>query len=440
MTLQTPALPQLSEADPLIDGEGSLDPLGLTRVADSLAELLLPGLRARMRRIRFVTASAVGALAADGLGDVPAGDGKATPSICFEWIVLESFARQRGSGSPLEVSGVPGSAKTRGVIAQGHRLTATNYLKSPSVFGFTGVYLPLARHFCVLDGDRAPAAETTALTLAWEEDHDLQGFTEDRSGSAGGSLRRDVAREIERALRAGRCEMAPRSRIPGRLADSLHPERVGPCERKLLTTWLCREDEPVRSWLASAVWSITPTEWMDERELAVRLRARRPPARVAVLLDAIAAYEDACWWLDVGFRQLRHRSTMRGSAALTPDVVADDSVLAEVCSQLPQAMAEADRCLIAADQTLWDRFDQQLGAFRNPMLPAELMEALLAHHVEVQRGKAPHGKRPWFEEYGNGWVVRRLYGHADEVDPTAVAYLHPYRLIPLYHFSVDLTP
>ena len=52
-------LPQLSDADPTISGEGSLDPLGMAQLADRLAESLLPGLRARMRRIRFLTASAV---------------------------------------------------------------------------------------------------------------------------------------------------------------------------------------------------------------------------------------------------------------------------------------------------------------------------------------------------------------------------------------------
>jgi len=49
-------LPLLSEADPAATSEGSLDPLGLYAIADSLAGRLVPGLRERMTHPRFLTA------------------------------------------------------------------------------------------------------------------------------------------------------------------------------------------------------------------------------------------------------------------------------------------------------------------------------------------------------------------------------------------------
>ena len=62
MTLVGLTLPALSEYDPPVAGEGSLDPMGLAAISDRLADQLAPGVRARMLRVRFVTAMAVGAV------------------------------------------------------------------------------------------------------------------------------------------------------------------------------------------------------------------------------------------------------------------------------------------------------------------------------------------------------------------------------------------
>ena len=59
MTLAGFALPELTAWDPGFTGEGSLDPMGLAAISDRLAERLIPGVRARMQSIRFVTAMAV---------------------------------------------------------------------------------------------------------------------------------------------------------------------------------------------------------------------------------------------------------------------------------------------------------------------------------------------------------------------------------------------
>ena len=61
------ALPFLSLPDPVVSGEGALDPLGLAAIGDQLAEWILPGLRARMNRPRFLTAIAVSAVVCEGL-------------------------------------------------------------------------------------------------------------------------------------------------------------------------------------------------------------------------------------------------------------------------------------------------------------------------------------------------------------------------------------
>ena len=67
-------LPILTLPDPVTTGEGVLDPLGLATIGERLAEQILPGLRARMQRPRFVTAIAACAAVCDGSEDRIASD------------------------------------------------------------------------------------------------------------------------------------------------------------------------------------------------------------------------------------------------------------------------------------------------------------------------------------------------------------------------------
>lgn len=71
-------MPATSAYDPPVAGEGSLDPVGVAAISDNLADLLVPGLRARMLRVRFVTAMAVGAVANEAVQDEPSADRTST--------------------------------------------------------------------------------------------------------------------------------------------------------------------------------------------------------------------------------------------------------------------------------------------------------------------------------------------------------------------------
>lgn len=426
----------MSVADPPVAGEGSLDPLGLAQIADRLADHLLPGIRARMRRVRFLTAAAVGALASEDLFDVMPTDGVSSPSVCFEWLVLEAFARTLGQGAPLEASGVPGSSKVRAVRTQGKRLTARNYLRAPGTFGFTGVYLPLARHFHVLDDDRRPGANLTALTRAWEEDQGLYGFTDGTPDSAGAKFRSRIRSQVHEALKVGHCAESENGHLWKRLCSHLHPLQPGAQERQLLMSWFMSPDEPVCAALAR-VLMVQPEA--DEQTLIALLLDSTQPADVRLRLEAIAAYERLSWLLDAAFRELRRVSTHRGTTPVTVSMGASDSVLMSIAAQLPQAMQLASEALAPLDGALVQLLGERLGRFELPMSAGELTETLMAHHDAVQAAKAPKGKRPWFDRHGQGWVVRSLYSHPELVDPTAPTFVHPYRLTPLQTFMKDLS-
>ncbi len=223
MTLAGFTLPELSAYDPPVAGEGSIDPMGLAAISDRLADRLVPGLRSRMQRVRFVTAMAVGAMACETLADELPGDGISTPAICFEWLVLEGFVR-RLPAHEIPV-GVPGSQKARVVVNRGQRLSAATYLKGPSVFGFNGVYKPFSVDAGIVGTDLAPGPRCADLVRAWEAEQGFVGFTDSVPGTDGARLRSHLRDGVRAATREGRCTTNPGGWLFGRLAASLRPTR-----------------------------------------------------------------------------------------------------------------------------------------------------------------------------------------------------------------------
>lgn len=425
------ALPALSDPDPEVAGEGSLDPLGLAPIADRLAELLAPEVRARMLRIRFVTAIAIGAVVCEDLWDEPPADGVSTPAICFEWVVLESFVRKAKETGALAATGVPGSSKAQAVIAQGKRLTAANYLKTPAVFGFTGVYQPLARGFRVVDEQRMAAERTEALVRTWETEQGLSGFLDRRLGSEGAGLCDRLREAVRDAIRSGRCSVSESAKLWIALARSLPPLKAGPRERALLRTWLLDDDQPTRSELARAV---AGRSWTTE---AAVLREIAPHATDSLRgrINAVAAYEHFCARLDASFAMLRHISTLQGTQAVIPASLTNNPVIKQAAHDLPDSY----RRLIAAMEPLGlaVQVEDTVGNFGGRLAPAELAAELLHHHGRVQFAKE---KREWFEEYGGGVIVRPAYRQGDAPVVDASEFLHPFRVQALWQFMEDTHP
>jgi hypothetical protein len=185
------SFPFLTLPDPVTAGEGALDPLGLSPIGDRLAEAILPALRVRMRRPRFLTTMAVCAHVCEGLesdseADIP-------PYLVFEWLLVEAFVR---GGTPQRYKNTPGTLKAADVKNRGDVMCSRTYLRVPTVFGVNGVYKPLATnlgitsegdgHFCLED-------EGYALLRTWEDEQRLHGF-------------------LESSVRAGACVPFPASR------------------------------------------------------------------------------------------------------------------------------------------------------------------------------------------------------------------------------------
>lgn len=431
MTLTGLTLPELSQYDPPVSGEGSLDPMGLAAISDRLADRLVPGLRSRMQRVRFVTAMAVGAMAGEGLADEPA-DGRSTPSICFEWLVVEGFVRRL---SPAQMpGGVPGSRKARAVVNRKERLSATTYLKGPSVFGFNGVYKPFAVDAGVVAADLEPGLRCDKLVRAWEQEQGFAGFTDARTNTDGGRLRSHLHNQVGNALREGRCTTKPGSWLFGQLAGSLHPDEAGPSEQAALRALIVADEHETRAELANRLDEIEGDG--TEAELLDAVRPSCSPT-LGAIIDAVVAYERFAALVDAAFRTLCSISHSMGSQPLTPQHVKAHETIVRCARELPSHFQRAHAHITAIGSDLG--LETRLGEFALGRSPADLVQLLLEHHEHVQEAKPPIGKRSWFDPLRNGWVVRKPYGSQQQPE-LGPWFVHPVRVATLRRFLEDTAP
>ena len=102
-------MPVRSLADPEVQGEGSIDPLGLATLADRLADWMLPGMTARMWRPRFLTAMAAASWILEPLEDRIGEDGISPPWLVLEWCYVEAMACL-GEAEAVALRRTPGMA------------------------------------------------------------------------------------------------------------------------------------------------------------------------------------------------------------------------------------------------------------------------------------------------------------------------------------------
>ena len=426
----TASLPFLTEADPDRAQEGSIDPLGLATLADRLADQLAPDVTARMSRIRFVTAIAVGTTISEELGDEVASDGRTPAYLAYEWLVVESLARRR---PPAQTQSVPGIQKARRVVGRtpsGH-LDAGSYLQVPKVFGFHGVYKRLARGLGVIDQDLLPLGTGDELLRTWEREQKWRGFTDRTPGCAGGKFARRLLREVQGALVGARVETGPGSHLWSHLADSLVPGEIGRRERSLLWSRLTDERRPIRSELLLALCDLPASSETGEAG-ALRAVAPRASAELRARIDAIEAFELVAHLLFGTLQAMRVHSTRKGARAVRAQELADDDAVLRASKELPQAVRRAAELLLPLGEQI--AFEQGLGHFAEPLAPTALVEEVLAHHDAVQDAK---GKRGWLEQANDGFYVRGPYKTIEDA-PGDDTYIHPYRVDALSSFVYDL--
>jgi hypothetical protein len=427
--------PFLTAYDPPGTSEGSLDPLGLYLIADQLAVQLVPAVRERMLRVRFLTAMAAGAMVTEGFEDDPR-QRDAAPYLVWEWLVVESLVRAK-KDDPASW-GVAGSQVARRAVEQHGYLDARSYLKTPRIFGFNGVYKRLAIHLGLVDIHLCAGPRSQGLVDAWGADR-WPGQPDLAKQAI-----RDWAEGVRRSLR----ENPPRTK-PGwntvtwaDLADSFAPSEAGPRERRFLGELLLREagrDLGAFTVLWQLQRELSEEEYREET-LHDLLEAREPG--YGALLHAIRAYETFARSIQDGFDVLRSVAGADDARGFTVTDVADDREFKASVADLHLRFERAHRTLGEARLTgisLQGLLNERFCAFAEPLDAAAVATALCAHHERIQRAKAAAGKRPWFDRLGPNRIHMRQQYRVARPEIMPGRYVHDYRGRPIRRFWRDLT-
>ncbi len=427
-------LPFFSEEDPEVAAEGGIDPLGLAPIADRLAEEIAPGITARMSRIRYLTAMCVAARVLERYEDRVTPDGT-PPFLVLEWIVVEAFAR-KGADLPGEGRQIPGIDKARIALLRKEPLSARNYLKTPNVFGFHGVYRTLGESLRLFDRDRALLEAGERLARIWEIEQGVQGFLDADAETEGGKLRRRLDDALEGALRAGHTVTPLSSPLHAELLRTFRPDGAGRQESALLSTFLLNDREPLRQEVLLALRGMArDAAESDYADILVRKASPRLKAR----LIAIQRYEDLSQHLLCAFDRFAFRASERSTRGISPAEMAKDEAFGEFLEGVP---ASARACREAFERldsvSILDLYSSRLTRFEEPAEPQEFFERLLDHHEKTQQGKKPRGKRPWYEPAGENYVIRLPYQRFDPPE-FSEQFVHPYRFDAMLHFLEEVS-
>jgi len=423
-------LPHLSTHDPELFGEGTLDPLGLASLSNRLAEEIVPWVTARMYRIRFITAIAVASRVVEPMIDRIAVDGVTSPSLAFEWLVLEALAR--GHLPEDATFRVPGIEKARAVRIRNGHLDGMSYLKVPKVFGFHGVYKRLAIGMRVVDDNLDLMERGDRLVRTWEREQAMAGFADGLRRTDGGSFLRTLQTEVSRALQMGKVATSSVAHVWSKLVKTLRPDSPGTRERRLLHRWLTDREEPIRREL---VLGLENQNSEGEEWEALRFLRKSASAELSLRLKAINQYELFSELLQTAFDLLRRVSTAAGTQPVSHEQLTSNELLTDISLRLPKVTEEAVEALEVL--ALGSDFEKAFGRFNSVYSTAQLVDELLDHHCQVQAEKLPAGKRPWFEITPEGFIARIQF-RLDTIPSLSGSYLHPYRVQSVRRFLEDL--
>ncbi|NSW58643.1 MAG: hypothetical protein HPY44_21735 [Armatimonadetes bacterium] len=434
MSAASVSLPYLSEYDPVESAEGSIDPLGLYPIADSLATLLAPGVRERQQHPRFLTAMAVSHEICSVYDEEQlAADGVTEPWLVFEWYMVEGLVRTL-KGEALV--GVPGRDKAQAAIRDGVPLSRTRYLKSPANFGFHAVYRRLALE---LEVELAGGLGETGhqLLTAWAEEQDLRGFFGTSAGP-GRKWRERIQAAINDGLAKGATDRSGSWEGWGFFGKHLAHTVVPPREAHVIRDALCRRGSGHRATLVDFIVSPQGRQLLTGGISERRVHEALLPSAdgdLRSLLETIGAYERFARLLTDAFNDCLHEMTPQVKP-ISPARLGQAKSVHLASERVPDCCTELQERLetfrLAGD------FVTRFGDFSHELSPGDWVGLLMDHHDRTQRNKPPNGKAPWCERFDDGSFMVRPQYRRDEPSDGDEEYVHQYRTRPLWSFVRDL--
>lgn len=299
-------LPFLSQFDPPLQAEGSLDPLGLYSIADSLGVRLAPGVRERQSKPRYLTLALIGMAACDD-AVIVVGEAKGIPAwLAFEWLVVEALVR-RSDGAVI--TGIPGRDKVLSTLKAGEKVCVRNYLKTPSVFGFHGIYRVLGVKAGLFDVNGNVLSPGYPILAAWQEDQGMSGLLQ--GSGPGYDLRVGIRKAVLKSIEVGYA-VNPGDKVSKLIAEHLNPHEPGAAEQKALWSSLTVSDAFRREYATSLVSTDGQQIWKKaagSERIFHEWLSKRATLPMQKLLKAISSFEVVSRLLTDAFNEARWRMT-----------------------------------------------------------------------------------------------------------------------------------
>jgi hypothetical protein len=427
--------PLLTEKDPLTLNEGTLDPLGLYSIANSLGVRLVPGVRERQVHPRFLTATAVSLNVCSEFDEnMIAVDGVSPAWQVFEWFMVEGLVRTISDSQLLK--GLPGRFKADEAIRNGVHLSANRYLKTPSVFGFHGVYRTLARELKIEEINHLGESGEELLRI-WEEEQEIKGFSGDNDGP-GKDIRIQLIQAVEKGLNSGASNKGNNWEGWDFFEKHLLHSEIPARERKYIIRLLLSSEGGSRHSIMEFLVSSEGRElWENsesERQYHQKLSAKYA-SDTYVLLEAIMTYERFARYLQDALDDCLYVMSRKGVKTSLDELSAIRSIQNTI-NEVPELFEKLMDMLSQFEQSV--EFKERFERLAERASVKDWIELLLEHHKKVQRQKPPNGKRPWFERYDDGSCIIRTGYHRSEGGRHDREYVHFYRTRPLWSFARDL--
>jgi len=432
--------PVLTLADPAESTEGTIDPLGLYSIAESLASRLAPGVRERQSNPRFLTAMAVSAVVVSGMEDEikSSKDVENEPWQVFEWYLVEGIVR---TVEDIEVTGLPGINKAREAIRNDLGLSRDRYLVTPTVFGFHGVYRALAEALNIIDKDGELKEAGVELIGQWEKEPGLKGFYCGNDGS-GSDMRKMLVKAVIDGIHAGETSRSKSWNGWEFFRDHLfHMDlrKKNVAEAKFLRKTLTKSDpnlNQIIDYIASREGQELLEEGWQEAKF-YRVLKKTASDYLKDLIDAIASYEKFSRLLQDAFDECRVILTRRKGKTKIKEL-ADSKAVKRAAQSIPELFNTTEDLLKPFGRA--ESFEYLFEPFREQVDPAGFARVLVAHHEKIQKNKPPAGKASWFIRFTDEDICIRGGYFLHEYDSEAFqgSYVHPYRTRPLNAFLLNL--
>lgn len=465
-------LPIATPYDPAEDPPGSIDPLGTVGSAEQLADVLLPGMTARMWRARHLTFTALSALIGERAAAAEGGSEtmRLEARLGLERLFVSAIAGKGIKEEGWDHAGrrLPGIGLARRAIHAGHQpLGKQNFLKGQAVNGPFGVVQRLARNLDVIDDDNHLSRNGEELLLAWSAAQNLAGILDDtdaNSPSAGANWLRRMMRSVLDHVKDG---VWPNAGWWGwsDLADLLRPDQPNPRERQVLFRLLTGNSAPTRKRCIDLLLSpdvvqsyrtVLANGSRGELDREILVHQVNSQVRhsddgtdrlIHYAVGLIDAHEQVSGYLEVVFRGLTWALTRRGGRGTLNELLADPVLSSKLISTRRKLTGAAKSFQMVLsmlgqhphvfDAVNVERLDQLLQCALNGSTSDQgLVEAVMERHRLVQQQKR---KGVWIEQELPHWTLMPGFGdNADAPWSHSGAFLHPFRVTNAYSFLSDL--